>query len=395
MKKWLSLLLSLFLLVSAGAAEPLSAGAETTQYLYTLIPGSLLEGEDADVVREIMDAVRLGITLQAGADGNMVRVLLISEGEEAFSLTAEETASGEIRVACSLLGKNILSLHREQLGSFLHTLVQVLADRGVLRNENLSKADAMADRLTAVLEKALNPDTSGEKVPGIDLQTLQNTLSTGASSSEEREIPEDERDDTGAVRAVSYLLGEEKRKTLVNHYLDKLAGVPVIGSKLMDGSIRIGGQAVTDTVIREILADSPGETTLDLYMDAEEKPVRCVLHIPDLTGKFSGSPIEQVRGIELTIRRTEGENHTQTSLTTLRPEGIEGDIVTIRLDKSPAETMQPVSGKKVHNVGEMDSSEMAELIHSMGLTIAGNALNMLLSLPRCVFDMVTDRFLKK
>ena len=65
--------------------------------------------------------------------------------------------------------------------------------------------------------------------------------------------------------------------------------------------------------------------------------------------------------------------------------------MSIRLDKGPGEPLTPLSMKNTHQVGEMNSVNMLELIHSMGLLIVRNAVNMVLVLPRCVFDMLIGK----
>jgi hypothetical protein len=63
----------------------------------------------------------------------------------------------------------------------------------------------------------------------------------------------------------------------------------------------------------------------------------------------------------------------------------------VRLDKGPGRALSPMPMKKTHQVGEMNSTELFELIRSMGLLLARNAVNMVLVLPRCVFDLLIGK----
>ena len=80
---------------------------------------------------------------------------------------------------------------------------------------------------------------------------------------------------------------------------------------------------MTEQQIRAVFSDPPGDTTLKLYTDAEGQPVRISLRTPDLTDLTADSMLAEVRGIELTIRREDGENGHQISTTVLRLPGLE------------------------------------------------------------------------
>ena len=173
--------------------------------------------------------------------------------------------------------------------------------------------------------------------------------------------------------------------------LQKALAFPVIGSRLKEGGLQISGNPVTVQQIRAVFSDPPGETTLKLYTDAEGQPVRIILNTPDMTDLTADSMLAEVRGIELTIRREDGENGHRISTTILRLPGLEGDLATLKLDKGPGEAIPPVEGKKVHNVGEMNSDELLKVINSMKLTILSKAIDMLLILPKSVFDLLGSK----
>ena len=393
MKKWLCLLMTVILLLPvSGLSETAVQGP--TEYLYTFIPGTVLEGEGTEMIREVMDAVQLQITTQSAEDGNRVSIRILSEDEEAFFLNAEQTPEEELKMVCSLLGNNLLLLQQDQMGSFLQTLVEVLSDKGIVRGESTKRLSSLAARLSAMAEGWLTREAADTPVPGINLKFWISKLTRGATSSEERMIAAGEEEPACAVKATTYLLSEEERRELVNSLIIRLTRLPVIGSKLRDGSLRIGEQPITDELLRTILADTPGEMTMDVYSDSSDLPVRITLHTPDLSELIEDPKFSKVRGIDMIIDREE-EGHSLTSVTRLRLTGLEGELMTIRLDRGPGSELPPVSAKYTHNVGEMDSEEMGKLIRSMSLTIAGNAANMLLSLPKCVFDLAMNKIFKK
>ena len=68
--------------------------------------------------------------------------------------------------------------------------------------------------------------------------------------------------------------------------------------------------------------------------------------------------------------------------------------MTMTLVRTPGPDIPPMKGDKVHAVGDMNSVELAELLRSMGWTILANAGNMILTLPRCVAEILIRRILK-
>ena len=122
--------------------------------------------------------------------------------------------------------------------------------------------------------------------------------------------------------------------------------------------------------------------------------VRMLLHLPDLHGVVLDPEFAKTEGIELTIARTYGEGKRLTSVTTLRLLGLEGNLVTMTLERSPTDPIPPMKAKKVHEVGEMTSTELSELIRSMGWTILGNAGNMVLDLPDCIARVLVKKIFK-
>ena len=219
-------------------------------------------------------------------------------------------------------------------------------------------------------------------------------LTGKATAAEQREIPPEERDESGAAMVASYLVSGEHRKEIINRAMDKIVKLPIIGDQLKGGRIRIGGQEITDAFIRSVFADTPGEVTMDVWLDENGQLVRLLLHTPDISGLVQDPQFAKIQGVEIAIRRTRGEGRNLTSITTFRLPGLEEDLLTMRLERTAGRDIPPMKGDKVHAVGEMDSAELMELIRTMGWTIIWNAANTILTLPECVARILYERIRK-
>ena len=395
-RKWLCLLLA-FLLVFplvTGLAEGPAADGEALEYLYTFTPGTLLEGEGTEKIRELLEAIRIRFTRQKNGSSDTIRLQLISEGDEAFSLTAGETDNGEFALICSLLGSNKLTLRREQLSSFLLTLVQALGEQGYLRGNNLTKMSALADRAGKILGDYLDKEPEEAPDTGIDITPYLNKLTGKATATEQREATAEEKESFGAMTVTSYLVSEEQRREIVNRTMDKAVKLPVIGDQLAGGTLRIGGQVITDGFIRSVLGDTPGEVTMDVWQDENGQLVRLLLHTPDISEIVTDPQFAQTQGLEVSIARTRGEGKELTSITTFRLTGLEGDLLTMKLERTPGEDIPPMEAKNVHAVGDMNSEELAELLRSIIWTIIGNMANMIVALPRCIAEILLKKIIK-
>lgn len=395
MKKLLCLVLSLLLVfpVVSALADSASDG-KTTEYLYSFAPGTVLEGDGTEMIRELLEAIRIRFARQKSADRDMIRLVLISNGEEAFTLTAGETAGEEFALVCSLLGDNKLTLKRKQISPFLQTLVKALGDRKILGGSNLEKMYSLADRVGKIIEGYLDKAPDEAPDTGIDLSPYLAIMTKNASAVETREIPPEERDALGAVKVTSYLVSEDQRRDLINRGVNKLAGLPVIGDELKKGSLKIGKQVITDDFIRAVFADTPGEVTMDVWQDADDQLVRLLLHIPDISDLVTDPQFAKTQGLEISIARTKGEGKQMTSVTTIRLPGLEGDLATMTLERSQGPDIPPMEAKKVHAVGELNSDELMDLISSMGWTILFNAANMVLALPDVIALTLYSRIVK-
>ena len=362
--------------------------------MYSFIPGTVLEGEGTKMIRELLDEVKIRFTRQKTETNDIIRIQLISNGTDAFSLTAGQMGGEEFALMCSLLGSNKLTLKQEQIAPFLHTLVESLGEQGFLKGDNLNKMYSIADRAGVTINNYLAQEPEEAPVAGIDITPYLKTLTENATAVEQREIPPEEQDGSGAVIMTSYLLSEEQRREFVNMGIDKFSKVPVIGDALNDGSLRIGEQVITEDFLRTVFGDTPGEVTMDVWQDGSGQLVRMLLHLPDLHGVVLDPEFAKTEGIELTIARTYGEGKRLTSVTTLRLLGLEGNLVTMTLERSQTDPIPPMKAKKVHEVGEMTSTELSELIRSMGWTILGNAGNMVLDLPDCIARVLVKKIFK-
>ena len=395
-RKWLCLLLSLVMvLMSVNAlAESAAADGKAVEYLYSFTPGNILEGEGTEMIHELLEAIRLRFYRQKTADKDMICLVLVSNDEDAFVLTAGETGGEEFALTCSLLGSNKLTLKKDQIPSFLQTLVKALGDKEILKGENLDKMNSLANRVGEIILDYLNKEPTEAPEMGIDLTPYLEIMTREATATEVREIPPEERDGSGAVTVTSYLVSQEQRKNIVNRAMDKLDRLPVIGDELRKGSLRIGQQVITDDFIRTVFADTPGEVTMDVWQDESGQLVRLLLHVPDISGIVTDPQFSKVQGIEISIARTKGEGKQLTSVTTISLPGLEGRLLTMTLERNIGADIPPMKADNVHAVGELNSDELMELIQSMIWTILFNAANMVLALPDCIALTLYNRIVK-
>lgn len=388
MKRTICILLAFLLCL------PVLAGGEgggSVSYLYTFTPGSLLGGEGMETVRELMEALQIHAVIQNDDGEKAAQIRLLSEGEEAFSVVARKTAGDEYLVSCSLLGDNVFRCRREQLGPAMLTMVKMMEDMELLKGENVEKVNNLVLRFVNLLDDYLDRPEESAGDAGINLTPYTAVLSREASSVEEEEPSAEEKETLGAVKKTVYRLDEETRRELFPVWIQKVLSIPVVGSRLKRGELKVAGTVITEEQLQALFVDPEGETTVELVTDGQDRPVRLNVYVPDLSDTLTDPDLQEIRGAEVLIRRTDGENEERVSITTLRLTGLEGDLLTIRMDREPGDPVPAVPGDKVHDVGEMDSGELQKLVNSMKIEFLLNAANMILVLPRCVFDMLGSR----
>ncbi|MBQ3278821.1 MAG: hypothetical protein IJG94_06630 [Clostridia bacterium] len=398
MKRIVCLMIALMLMLpfAAAAAETISVA-----YTYTFEPGNALEGEGTEAITGLLNAIRIRMVRQNGETDKLYRIELISEGKVAFNLMAQDTADGEYALACSLLGNNQLRCRKEQMTSFLQTIVKVLADLNVLKGESLEKIDRLAVRAGNMLTRLENTTGDDMSLDGIDLTPFLRALNRYASNAEERALASDNTECPGAVKAQHYQLTEEDLNGLIEYVLGKVKAIPVIQEELASGRLYIGKQQITDTFIRQFFAAMHGETTMDLYEDEQDQIVRMEIGFPDLKGLAESPELDGLvtdpdflnwSGISIQIDRVRGEGVALSSRTSIHLMGLETDLVAITLERTEGEPLEMPKAKKVHTVGELDSAEMWKLLKSMGNTIAWNGIDFILDLPEVVFKLIASKF---
>ena len=384
MKRWLAALLCLMMLwTGVAAADP------AMRYRYTFTPGSILSGEGMEIVEELTSALRIELYSQKLEDQNLGQVVLESEGKNAFSIRVRERADGTYGLACSLLGDCTLVCRKDQLDDVIMTLVQMLADKGILKGESLEKISAFALKLGSMVEQVTSSTGIGAPESGVDLSQYTEKITSYATETQEQQL--DGTEYGGAVKVTSYLLSEEDMNRLVDQGLQKVCSVPVLSDELKSGNLYIGNQVITDTFIRDLFRGMHGKTTLLLYENAEGKLTQIDFQIPDISGLVYDPEFGKLTGLRITMDRSTREDGTAVTLTTLWLTGLDGELMSILLEKGPGKDIPLLSDKKVYQVGELNSVELWEMLHGLWLTILKNAANMILDLPRVVFDMLVDK----
>lgn len=390
MKKILCLLLALALLL------PVLTAAENSPvaYTYSFEVGEALEGEGLEPVRELLGALEVRLTRQESQEIHLYYIELLSDGELAVSLTVRDSASGEYGLQCSLTGKNVFLCRKDQLGDFLGTLVQVLADLRILKGESLDKVRDLSGKIGGMLENLSTEDGRGTDT-GVDLTPYLDRILSLATESEimtaaEGNLPAGTPE--GVARVTRFLVSEKDLVALNERLLSAICSIPVLSDEMNSGRLKVADQVITADFLRELVAGLRGNTELFLYENEENRLVKLVLAVPDMS---NAEPVRDRRlalatGLELAIDRRENDGK-QISDTRIRVTGLDMDLIRIRLEKGPGQTVRDLSEKNNHQVGEMGSKELWDLIYSMGLTILGNAINVVLVLPKCVFDLLIGR----
>lgn len=388
MKRWLCLLLILMLLLPAGALAD-----APVSWLYSFSAGDVLSGEGMDGVRELLDAVQFEVTAQKKDSESMGQAILFSEGNTAFSIRAAASEDGDrFGLACSLTGECTLMCRQDQLEGFLLTIVRMLNEKGILKDESLDQASHLARRAgEIVLKITKNLDLTDPEV-GLSLTPYLDRLGGVTSAHSETVLDGHDPECPGAVLRRSWLLSEEDLNGLVDTGLTKLNGLPVISDALRDGRLMIGTQRLTEPFIRNLFASMHGETTLDIYLDPDDMILLARLNSPDISGIVTDPIFSRSRGMEIRIDRQQSPSGPEKeSLTSLRLIGLEGSLLSIRMQKGIGNEIEELPDRKVYQVGEMTTDEVWDLFTQLGLTIAKNAVNMILYLPRIVFDTLVGK----
>ena len=197
----------------------------------------------------------------------------------------------------------------------------------------------------------------------------------------------------GAVKKQIWRLSEEDRTAFLDFTLSSLARIPFLSDALQNEKIRIGTQPLTEPFLRNLFSSLRGETTLTYYTDPLNQILLMQLSFPDLSSLVEDPEFRRIRGLEFRVNRSGSEEEKNlTSLTTILLPGLEGTLLSARMEMSPGSPIQPLPGNKVYEVGGLDSSGLRKLFASLSFAIAGNAVNLIMDLPPIVFHTLLGRF---
>ena len=389
MRKLLCLLLVLALLpVSAAFAD------SPVCWRYKVTPGEALSGEGLQPVLDVLNTVHLELTSQKDGDTLLGSAVFLTKGKDILSVRVRDSA-GDCAFACSLLGNNTLAFRREQLGSVLLSLVQYLGNSGILKNENLEIVRSAANALAGLIDDVvLNMDESGSDTV-IDLQPYVDSLRAMATSSEETVLEPGSPECPGASRKTVYLLSEADMNVLLETLLTRALAIPVIGSHLQSGSLRIGRQRISADFFRELFASLHGETILTIWEGADGRAIRMDVRIPDISSLVEDPDFSRVSGLLIDIERSTLSAVTTSSITRVRLTGLEQDLLIIAMEKGPGKDIRdPADRQVVHQVGSMSDEAFSRLFSGMYWTIMSESLKLVLSLPASVFNLLLDKVFK-
>ncbi len=387
LKSWLSLLLALMFLLPAGAPAESSVN-----WLYSFSAGEVLSGREMNGIRDFLDAVQLSLTSRQAEGLTSGRAELLSRGKPVFFLQAALSDSGEMGLACSLTGNCTLMCRQDQIGDFLGTIVRMLAERSILKESALDQADMLAETAGNALIALIRNSAGRDFRIGINPDAYLNRISAVAAEAEVRELDGQDPECPGALLKRTWILSEAELNALADTGIRRLKQIPILSDEFEKGSIRIGKQRITEPFLRELFASMHGETVLEAYQDPDGQVLLMRLLTPELSD-FQEDPLfSRIRGIAFSVSRSGSlDEGVQESLTEMRLIGLEGSVLAIRMQKGPGSDIPPLPSGKVYQVGDMDSRELWDLIGSLRLTIAANAVGLILDLPRIVFDTLVDR----
>ncbi|MBQ9252215.1 MAG: hypothetical protein IJ188_06235 [Clostridia bacterium] len=399
MKRWVSwamaILLFLFIplagLAEAGAASGTEVFAEAGPMVwnYSFAAGEALQGEGMDKIKEFFDAVQIRLTMERRAEASLGEAALISYGKPVLTLRAAANEAAEsFGIYCSLMGECALMCRQDQVEDFLMTLVQMLGDLSILKPSGREQAENLARKAASMIMTIVENTEGGNPAALMDLDFYARQAMEALAESETEAL--DPGENEGATEKQTWHLSEAELNALVQTGLGKIRRVPILSEAFAEGRIRIGETAITENLLLEMAAETHGDTTLTVYTDGEGRVTRMRVVIPDLSDALGDPALAGLEGVEMTTVRPE-ENTTETSLGLLGLADMEGTLMTIRTEKSEGAAIPDLPTGKIYQVGEMDSGEMWQMIRGLGLTIAANAVNLIMDLPRIVFDTLVDR----
>lgn len=387
-KKWFSILMAVWMLAAcvSGFAEEL----KTTRISFG--PGEILSGEGTEAAFSLLNAIQIETTSWKTDGAVRGSLALLSEGREVFTLRAESADSGMLSFCCSLTGSAVFRCHQDQLDHFMLTLVDLVAETGLVKENSLDQIRTAALRAADMLRSVITRAGTGEPGLGLNMTAYLDQITARATVAEMISLDPENGECPGAAQKSTWLLDEKDLKQLVDAALNKARKIPVLGSVFLDGRLHIGSQVITESYLREMAASLQGETVLTLYQNADGEILQARLEIPDISALTTDETFKKVRGIEMTVDHSDSpETGTEASVTSLRLTGLEGQLLSVKRETLPGKEIAPLEEREIYQVGEMNSDELRRLLRGMRLTIAGNALNLIMNLPREVFDMLADR----
>ena len=376
---------------------PVSGLAEgSVSRLYSFSAGEILDGDSMEEIRELLEEVRLELTSDPQESFARGQAVLLSYGKPVFTLRAEASrADDAFGLYCSLLGDCTLKCRQDQVQDFLMSFVDMLGDLSVLQQDSLDSLRPLALRAGTLIQATLESSDYSVSPAGIDPGAYLERINALASSSEilSCELDGTDPECPGAVKKQIWRLSEEDRTAFLDFTLSSLARIPFLSDALQNEKIRIGTQPLTEPFLRNLFSSLRGETTLTYYTDPLNQILLMQLSFPDLSSLVEDPEFRRIRGLEFRVNRSGSEEEKNlTSLTTILLPGLEGTLLSARMEMSPGSPIQPLPGNKVYEVGGLDSSGLRKLFASLSFAIAGNAVNLIMDLPPLVFHTLLGRF---
>ena len=373
-RKALALILTFLTLFSscALADRPVS-------WRYSFSGGEVLAGEGMDGVREFLDEVQLGLTTEHLESGTRGEAVLYSYGKPVFTLRAaadnEEESFG---LYCSLMGECALMCRQDQVKDFLMNMVKMLFDLSVLKQESLPQARSLAERAGDLLMGLIAAAGTEDPAVVLDLRFYLARISEAVAPAAEEQLDGTDPESPGAVLRQIWQLNEAELNALIREGIQKLKRLPLVSDLFLEGKLKIGKQTVTEEFLLDLFSAVHGDTTVIADTDQDGRIARLVLQIPDISSLVEDPEFGKITGLEFTVQREETGPESRRSSTEMRLSGLDKSLVTIRMERGPGSSIQPLPTKKTWQVGEMNSEQLWKMIRGLGFTIAANAINLVM-----------------
>ena len=186
----------------------LSEGA--VSWLYSFSAGDALSGKDMNKMKDFLDAVQVRLSAEERDQQSLAEAELLSYGKTVFTLRAAIYDEQEnLGLYCSLMGDCTLECRQDQVSDFLMTVIQMLADRNILKKDSLEQAGNLAQRAGNLVTSLVQSHGRSDPSLLLDLNYYLKLAESRFSAVESTELEIGNDECPGALLRRTWLLSEE------------------------------------------------------------------------------------------------------------------------------------------------------------------------------------------